>query len=275
MTTLTQVVNRGIRGLLTAAWSVRPATRANRILYYHSIHPTLPHSTTPADFEWHLRYLLESGYRVITHREVPAALREPGGAPWVVIGFDDGYADNYEIAAPIMAKYGVKGTFYVVAGQVGIDNRRPDSGYHLFEDRAMLSIDQIRRLADEGHEIASHGLTHELATAVLRQGRDLTEELLTSRHLLGKWAGQDVVSYSYPNGQTGAHSKATRACVAAAGFESGAGTWWGTVTPDCDLTLLPRCEISPRDTPAQFRLKLTGRADYLWLAHRIRRSPTW
>lgn len=41
--------------------------------------------------------------------------------PLVAVTFDDGYADNILVAAPIMGKHGIRATFFVVAGFVGTD----------------------------------------------------------------------------------------------------------------------------------------------------------
>jgi hypothetical protein len=37
----------------------------------------------------------------------------------VAITFDDGFADNYETAAPILARYGLRATFYVTVSSIG------------------------------------------------------------------------------------------------------------------------------------------------------------
>jgi peptidoglycan/xylan/chitin deacetylase (PgdA/CDA1 family) len=37
----------------------------------------------------------------------------------VVITFDDGYTDNYEVAAPIMKEHGIPGTFYITVNTIG------------------------------------------------------------------------------------------------------------------------------------------------------------
>jgi peptidoglycan/xylan/chitin deacetylase (PgdA/CDA1 family) len=53
------------------------------------------------------------------------------GRPHVAITFDDGYADNYDIAAPILEKHGIRGTFFVTAGHIGTEDL-------LWFDRAAL-----------------------------------------------------------------------------------------------------------------------------------------
>ncbi|MHB8622282.1 MAG: polysaccharide deacetylase family protein [Sulfuricaulis sp.] len=41
--------------------------------------------------------------------------------PLVTITFDDGYADNFRVAAPILKTFGLLATFFVVAGLIGTD----------------------------------------------------------------------------------------------------------------------------------------------------------
>jgi len=61
--------------------------------------------------------------KVVTVEEGVAALADgrPGERPLVAVTFDDGYADNVKVAAPIMNALGLRATFYVVAGLVGTD----------------------------------------------------------------------------------------------------------------------------------------------------------
>jgi len=40
----------------------------------------------------------------------------------VAVTFDDGFADNFEIAAPILARYGIRAVFYVTAALIGTKN---------------------------------------------------------------------------------------------------------------------------------------------------------
>jgi len=73
----------------------------------------------------------------------------------MIIWFDDGYAVTYTEAYPIMKPLGLKGIIALATGLVGqnaqIGTQPP---------RQMLSLEQLRELAAEGWEIASHGVTH-------------------------------------------------------------------------------------------------------------------
>jgi peptidoglycan/xylan/chitin deacetylase (PgdA/CDA1 family) len=111
-----------IQRLLEAAR--RRCTSAVAILLYHRVQvlSTDPQllSVTPAHFLEHLEVLRRS-YTPIPLKRAVAALRNKEPLPHhaVVVTFDDGYADNYEIAKPLLAKAAVPATVFVTAGRVG------------------------------------------------------------------------------------------------------------------------------------------------------------
>jgi peptidoglycan/xylan/chitin deacetylase (PgdA/CDA1 family) len=262
----------GVNGML-------PARRENRVIYYHSVHPEAPESLRPELFRAQLEWLLEQGFRTVLMRDVPGLLRDAEAkSPWVAISFDDGYRDNFQVAVPILREFGCVATFFVVAGMV--DEwvaRRSQSGFMLYPDREMLTRKELAGLAAAGMEVGSHGLTHRLATDVERERHGaFGEELRASVELLSAASGKRVVSFSYPNGQRGAFSPATRAALHAAGLAVGATTIWGTVEAGVDVLELPRCGISCMDDLEEFKAKLVGRRDFLRLIHRVRRgSRVW
>jgi peptidoglycan/xylan/chitin deacetylase (PgdA/CDA1 family) len=51
------------------------------------------------------------------HEQIRNEGKIPSGS--LVITFDDGYADNYEIAYPLLLKYGLTATIFVTTGHVG------------------------------------------------------------------------------------------------------------------------------------------------------------
>ncbi len=98
-----------------------------------------PGEPTAAEFEQMLR-LVKEQFRVLPLAEATTLLRQnrlPARA--LSITFDDGYADNFNVAAPILARLGLHATFFIATGyldggcmfnDVVIDavagNRRPE-----------------------------------------------------------------------------------------------------------------------------------------------------
>ena len=71
---------------------------------------------TPEGFENHLRYLTEKGLQTVFLDELLDYLRGEKRLPRpaVALTFDDGHLDNWVYAFPLLKKYGVKATIYVV-----------------------------------------------------------------------------------------------------------------------------------------------------------------
>lgn len=95
-------------------------------LMYHSVADSArapylaPGSAIPADiFERQLRLLRRTCNVISLAAAVDCQLsgREPP-ANAVVITFDDGYLDNFDVAAPLLAKYGLPATLFVCTGYV-------------------------------------------------------------------------------------------------------------------------------------------------------------
>jgi peptidoglycan/xylan/chitin deacetylase (PgdA/CDA1 family) len=91
------------------------------ILRYHAVgepaavsryvHPAL--ALPAARFRDHVRALMRK-FRIISPDEVADVISAPRGQrPAVLITFDDGYIDNYELATPILAEERATGAFYV------------------------------------------------------------------------------------------------------------------------------------------------------------------
>jgi peptidoglycan/xylan/chitin deacetylase (PgdA/CDA1 family) len=78
-------------------------------------------TTGVSEFERHMAYLKESGYYTITLDELhdwQTGQRDLPGKP-VVITFDDGDESVYELALPILARYGFRASLFVVTGHIG------------------------------------------------------------------------------------------------------------------------------------------------------------
>lgn len=124
------------------------------VLNYHKI-DTLHHSLSlsPQEFEDQIRYLHESGYTGITPDQLMAHHKYGRGLPEkpVLITFDDGYADNYTNAFPILKKYGFTATIFLVTGKMG-------------RDPNFLSWEQAREMQQAGFVFGSHTVNHVVLT---------------------------------------------------------------------------------------------------------------
>ena len=261
-------------------WSLRVPSLSNRIIYYHSIHPTTPGSVEPRVFKSHLSWLKAKGFESMLVRDIPAALRQPDKypSPWVAITFDDGYQDNVEFALPVLTQVGFVATFFVVAGLVGRSAvLNSGKGHMLYEDRPMMTDRDLKRLCSEGMEIGSHTMTHRLITKVFDLGRNEAEqELRLSKELLANITSRSIVSFAYPNGQRGAFSNSTRELVSEIGYSIAATTMWEIPAAGSDLLALPRCEISTRDTFDDFNAKMQGLRDYnRYVCLLLKRANLW
>lgn len=104
------------------------------ILAYHRVMPTdgldsYPFdeeliSATPAQFDWQMRYLREH-LNPVSLRDVIAYLDEGTPLPpaSVAVTFDDGFADTYRYAFPVLKRHAIPATIFVCTGY--IDSKEP------------------------------------------------------------------------------------------------------------------------------------------------------
>ncbi len=182
------------------------------ILMYHyvSIPPPdadvyrLDLSVTPQALDEQMSFLTFQGYRTIRVSDLVEHLLYGASLPEkpVVLTFDDGYADMYDSVLPVLKKYGMTGTFYIITQFV--ENRRP--GY--------MTWQQIQEMANAGMEIGSHSIDHpEL------RGKNIAfqnNQIAGSRQILeSRLAGVTVKTFCYPAGK---YDATTLAVLRLAGY---------------------------------------------------------
>ena len=106
-----------------AAYQLESYTADVPILMYHHLDGTVGTSTviTPESFERQLCVLRDAGYHTVTLDDLRDYVYHGVDLPEnpVCITFDDGYLSNYEIAYPILEKYGMKATIFAIGCSVG------------------------------------------------------------------------------------------------------------------------------------------------------------
>lgn len=168
------------------------------ILCYHRFGVTCRSQLClPADvFEKQIAYLKKNGYRSVSLNMLSAFLQYQQALPSrsVIITIDDGYKSGYDIAYPILKKYGFTATFFVYIDFVGVSKNALD--WH-----------HLRQLKSDGFEIGSHTLSHadlsrqkpgETRRAYLKR---IEVELIQSKAILDKKLNQDTRCIAWPFGR--------------------------------------------------------------------------
>lgn len=151
------------------------------VLMYHSI-SNVPGNylcVPPEIFEEQIKTILDYGFKPITATTYLSAMEKGTPLPKnpILITFDDGYLDNYDAAFPILKKYNVKVTIFMISGLIDKDKR-------------MLSSNQILEMDHSGLvDFQSHTVHHrylskippEEANQELKESKKALELLLNKK----------------------------------------------------------------------------------------------
>ncbi len=134
------------------------------ILIFHRVlparDPLFPDEIDAQTFDRQMAFVTQA-FTVLTLGQA-LTLRAAGALPAraLVITFDDGYADNAEIALPILLRHGLKATFFVASGFL--------DGGRMFNDSV---IESLRHARGDCIDLAEFGLgRHDLSTVRERRG---------------------------------------------------------------------------------------------------------
>jgi peptidoglycan/xylan/chitin deacetylase (PgdA/CDA1 family)/glycosyltransferase involved in cell wall biosynthesis len=252
---------RGVRDSVDGAtW--RRLQRGTAILMYHAIgregeapsRYILPGSR----FERQLTWLKFRRYNVIGLDEFVRTRIEHRLPPprSVVLTFDDGYADNIELALPALERHGFPATVFLVSAAGG---RADWDRVGEVEGRALLNPADAKGLNGR-LAFGAHSRTHPSLPRL--EPSDLEREVSGSRLELEAALNAPVSTFSYPYGET---SPEVERAVVEAGYLAACGISPGRNRPSCDLYALNRLEVRGTDSVLRF-------ATTLWLGDTRRRS---
>lgn len=162
------------------------------ILTYHQVNDIDKDAKTLTveQFDAQMKYLSEGGYNVITPTELLDSWEGNGTLPEnpVVITFDDAHIDMYKNVFPILQKYNLRATFFLVTDFV---NLYPN----------YITWEQAREMQASGLvDIESHTLNHKLLTEIYSRDK-MWDQLYGSKQAIEWYLKKPANFIAYPDGK--------------------------------------------------------------------------
>ena len=193
-----------------------PSKSAVVVLCYHRFEdrPKDSLALKPVDFELQLQSIQDNGFAVISMSDFLAWRRGEKQIPEksCLITIDDGYRTGYEVAWPILKKFGYPFTMFIYTNYI---KGQPNAGGQ------SLTWRELEEMRDAGVDIQSHTVSHlDLRS---KKGRApevyeqwVRDELVNSKRLLEQQLGISVKALAYPFGN---HNAEVRRIAMDAGYE--------------------------------------------------------
>lgn len=226
------------------------------ILTYHHVNALTDDTVTiRADhFEAQMAFLHRSGYQTLFIDELASYLQGTGPAPTraVALTFDDGYRDNYRIAFPILKKFGLKATIFVVTGWMAENRAAATSADQPLTHRQCQELADRGRAADmaltweEARKMEASGFirieshTHAHVKNLFRDPETLKSNLTLSQSTFLKQLGRTSSILCWPGGR---YSGQSLAIARGAGFSVFCTTRRGINIPGSDPERLKRVTV--------------------------------
>lgn len=234
----------------------RQSSKAMTIVAFHRVNDEQPEdglTCGAAKFGAFCRFFLKNFSVISLSEQIEGCRRGRIMDGTLSVTFDDGYADNFTVAAPILQRLGIPATFFVTTSFIGTSIVAPwDEALKV--PPKWMSWEQVRELASRGFEIGSHTDTHvNLSTAAPSLIR---ADLMASKQKLERELGVLARSFAYPFGGREDISSASRELVREIGFECCLSCFGGVNGAHADPYFLQRVAIGEWfATPHQFALE--------------------
>ena len=227
-------------------WLFMRAESGVPILVYHRVNDadTNPTTLKVADFEAQIKFLVDNGYHVISPDDLLDAWEKDKPLPNkpVILTFDDGHEDIWHNVFPILQKYNMRATVFIVTDHIGMKD--------------YLTWDEARMLQAGGFiDFQSHTMSYKTLTTL--KGDKLWNEIYGSKQAI-EWALKKPAKFiAYPEGKYTLDAEDTcKEC----GFRAGFIADYGLAVKDDDNFILTRIPVlgSNSHTLLRFQLRLKG-----------------
>ena len=228
-----------------------------RAVNYHAVAPEAAEL-----FEQHLQFYARHfvSADVATLERFLETGEWPYEKPGLILSFDDGLVSHFEVAAPLLEKYGFTGWFFVPIGLVDLKGAKGTAARY-------MNGDQLKYL-DGRHIVGSHTVNH-VRLNKTRTTDELELEVAGSRKMLEEFLGHPVVSFCWVGGEEDTYSRPA-ADLVERNFRLGFMTNNAVITPSTCPLQLQRTNIEAEDPLWLVRFQLSGFMDVFYVGKRRR-----
>ncbi len=210
------------------------------VLCYHRLEGKAggPLSIDPELFEKQMQEIQDAGVAVISMQDFLAWRRGEKSIPpkSVIISIDDGYVSGYEVAWPILKKFGYPFTLFVYLNYINTGGKA-------------ITWDQLAELRDAGVEIGSHTVSHHDLRQKLTKFKGtydewLKDELERSKGTIEDRLGIRCATLAYVGGTTNAK---IQEAARVAGYEAAFTVYGQRLGMTTDAMTLGRYDVKSKD----------------------------
>lgn len=145
---------------------------------------------SPQQFLLQLTTLQLRGWQFVSLQNYCARLAQPisSRARLACVTFDDGWADNFEFAVPVLSRLGIPAVIFVVSGEMsGVPQHR------------RMTVPQLLSLRQHGITVGAHSSTHAVLPRL--SAASLQSQVADCRHRLQDLTGEGIEFFAYPGGR--------------------------------------------------------------------------
>ena len=209
-------------------------------------------------FREHMKYLKDNNFSVITFEDlnnIGWRNRFDKNKKYIIITFDDGYVDNYELAFPILKEFNFKATIFLMG----------ESTYNEWDVKAdgeksfpLMPVEMIKEMQDYGIEFGAHTFNHPKLNKLSND--EIKYQIVDVKKPLEEKIGREIITFAYPYGILNDYAKEM---AEEAGYTFGVATDSGSVCLSDDLYQIRRIAIFPNTNLFSFKRKVKGNYNFI------------
>ena len=196
--------------------------------------------------------------------------------PGLIISFDDGKRNNFDVAKPLLEKYGFIGWFFIPAGWVNASKEEQfeeqkddhDLVAEYQNDRLIVNGDELHTLLKK-HVVGCHTHTHHRMRSS-DEDFTLRKEIVSSKELLERILGQEQTIFCWVGGEEVHYTRAAATLIKDAGYQFAFTTNNYPILPNEDPHRLERTNIETYNSIHLVLFQLSGLMDLFYFRKRRR-----